>query len=109
MTPMQSQQALPGDEPKPEEERHSGMAQVFGQPFRSFELRFLQHIGWIDSPTESSVQSQSNHAPQSIAVALEQLSQNRSIAACGPIEQVVRFRGIVLRDHAGTMVSASEQ
>jgi hypothetical protein len=94
---VQERQALADDEPQPEEEGEVGFAAVLRQAGHGLDVGVLDHVGGIDPALEPAVQTQGDHPPQPVAVAVEQGPPRLRVTRCGTAEQPAHLAGIVGR------------
>jgi hypothetical protein len=86
---VQGQEPLAGDQAEPEKRGDPGVVGVLGGSAENLELRVLQHIGRVDASLEPSVQSQTHHAAQPVAVSVEQLSESLLVPGTRAAREVI--------------------
>jgi hypothetical protein len=88
MAAVEFEELLAGQEAQPERERHPGRAEVLGQPAGSFDEGFLDDVGRVDARLQPPVESQADHAPQALAMLLEEIPQGLRVAPAGAPQEV---------------------
>jgi hypothetical protein len=69
VTPVQRQQSLAGDKPEPEKRGQPGVGSIAVGAPQDVNLRFLKHVGWVDSSLKPAVQPEPHHSPQLVTMA----------------------------------------
>jgi hypothetical protein len=99
MLPVLVLQALAGEEPEPEEERHRGVLVVFRQPPGRIETRLLNDIGRGDPPLQPPVEAQCDHATQPLAIPAQELPESPLVPAQGLFDQRRRIAPVGYVSH----------
>ena len=87
---MQRRQPLAGDEAEPEKWGQPRVGGVLGGAAKDLDLGFLEHVGGVNAALKPAVHSQSNHPPQLVAMAGEQLGQGVRIPDAGAAQTAHR-------------------
>ena len=73
-------ESLPDHQPQPAEERLIRLLEVVLDPLERVDVRFLQHVGRRHAAGEPVVEPQLHHAPQLVAMLVEQLRERGLVA-----------------------------
>jgi hypothetical protein len=93
---VEGQQGLFGEEAEPEEGRHRGPRDVLAGATGDLEVGLLEDVGGIDAALGATVEAESDHPPQPLAVAGERLDQRPLVSYLEPAEQVVIVARVVV-------------
>src|SRR4051794_14240082 len=99
MPPVLVLQALAGEKPEPEEERHRAVLVVFRQPPGRIEARLLDDIGRVNPPLQPPVEAQCDHATQPLAIPAQQLPESPLVPAQGLFDQMRRLAPVGYLSH----------
>lgn len=92
MALVESNEMFPGQTAKPGIEGEGAFGEVIGQVLGGLRQRLLNDIGWIKSRQQTAIEAHGDHPPQSIPIAVQQLSASVGIAALGFPKKVTGVR-----------------
>ena len=84
---MRVNDAILGDVPQPEMERHLGVLEIVGQSPVGFNENILDHVTDVDTPHQFLIHSQLYHSAKGIAMPLHQLIDGIRVAFGGMVQE----------------------
>ena len=80
-------------QPQPEQRGELGVGQVGVEVAGDVEERLLEDVRRVEPGPQPRVDAQLHHAPEPIAVLVEELRQRLAVAAAKPVDRVDRVAG----------------
>jgi hypothetical protein len=80
-------QALARDQAKPQEHRQRRRLHILTCPAKDFDVRFLDHVGWVNPTLQAPVETDTDHPLQPISVLGKQLHERALIPFLDPPQQ----------------------
>src|SRR4029077_2140133 len=95
-------------QPHPEQGRQLGVGAAGLEITGQVEVGLLEDVRGIEARPQSGVHAELDHAPQPLAIAMEQLAQRLTVAGAEPVDQVRRLVRSLVHEDAHTSYLRAE-